>query len=1222
MEANLKGLGHMERYEYLAAAEQFQKVHDLAPAWLPGSINWAIALLNAQGEAEAKKKEQQTGAAGATTAGSIEAADRAKGGQQKATVEQAENNFEKALALFDNVLKSDPENLHAHYCRGLILEKKGELERAHQDFQFVVKRDPTDGYSWWKLGTTLTDPARPGMPATLKQANELIEIYTTAVKCNPYLVPALYKLQEASRWGRKLDDQKRVFELWKRLNPEQLVTGSGDVSKDRYGEMGRHALVIELDSARKGAEQSVPPPRFSEPRELTVTLPAGHRWVRESDFTGPLAIYRRARARFGPAIAIFDVNGDKSLDIFLAASVVAPDGIRDCLLINRGNGGFEDVTAKFGLPARQVSLGAAAGDFDADGHIDLFLTGVGTNVLLRNLGKEKGFEDVSKALGSSSPPAVSLSARWLDLDQDGDLDLYVINYTAAENADTALTDKTPAGLGNGAYRNDGKPAPMPGPENGWAPPAVSTGDKPEKGLSVAFTPWDGDGGKALLAGDAPHTAIAALDIDNDRDTDLVLAADGAVPTILMNDRLGRFRAIAYSDLKTPDPISGLAVLDVDRDSHADLAAVPVRGRVSIWRNRTPNSTGMVDTPLAFEFWPTDAHDWRAAQVVDLDLDGASDFLGLPAVAADAAPEWARNAGNRLATLQIALGPDTLKPLQGLAIADLAADPLPDLLLLRDGEGPRLARNLGNGQHWLALDVRGQWKLGPQYGPMRTNPQGLGARILLQGLTLRNFYNHTTPESGLAQSVGPVVLGVGENTSVNLIRLLWPDGVIQCEMEAKVDQKHDMREICRKTGSCPVLFTWDGERFVCIGDFLGGGGLGYLVAPGVYSQPDRDEAVAIAPDQLAEVGGVYYISVMEPMDELAYLDHLQLEVVDRPPGVQTVLDERFAPRGNRPTGKVVAWSTAIEPVKATDLSGRDVTDKLRHWDRRTVDGFKRLRQWIGYAEEHGIVLDFGDRLDALGETDPVVLCLAGWVEYPYSQTNYAASTAGLALKPPMLERLQDDGSWSVIEADPGYPAGMPRMTSLDLTGKLTGANCVIRLRTNMECYWDQAFLARPIPNERSRVKSTTLPVNKATLGDRGYTREISPDGRLPLVYDYEHVDPAPLARLIGNLTRYGDVAPLLRKDDDQLCLVGPGDEVRIEFDAKSVPPLQAGWTRSFVLRAAGYCKDADPFTATSDTIGPMPWKGMGPYPFGSDGERPADPAYRAYLREYQTRVIGN
>ena len=101
---------------------------------------------------------------------------------------------------------------------------------------------------------------------------------------------------------------------------------------------------------------------------------------------------------------------------------------------------------------------------------------------------------------------------------------------------------------------------------------------------------------------------------------------------------------------------------------------------------------------------------------------------------------------------------------------------------------------------------------------------------------------------------------------------------------------------RKTGSCPVLFTWNGRRFVCIGDFLGGGGLGYLVAPGIYSQPDRDEAIAITADQLQPSDGVFRLSVTEPMDEVAYLDHLRLDVVDRPPGVSSTPDERFAPDG--------------------------------------------------------------------------------------------------------------------------------------------------------------------------------------------------------------------------------------------------------------------------------------------------------------------------------------
>src|SRR5262249_32935708 len=220
---------------------------------------------------------------------------------------------------------------------------------------------------------------------------------------------------------------------------------------------------------------------------------------------------------------------------------------------------------------------------------------------------------------------------------------------------------------------------------------------------------------------------------------------------------------------------------------------------------------------------------------------------------------------------------------------------------------------------------------------------------------------STTSTGLAQSVGPVVLGLNKSPSVELVRLRWPDGTMQCELNARADAKLALAEYSRKEGSCPVLFTWDGERFVCIGDFLGGGGLGYLIAPGVYSQPDRDESVAIAGDQLRPIDGALRVSLTEPMDEISYIDHLRLEVVDRPPGVAATPDERFAPAGPRPTGELLAWRTQIEPVRAADLDGRDLTETLRHWDRRTADAFKKRRAWIGYAEEHGIVLDFGDRL---------------------------------------------------------------------------------------------------------------------------------------------------------------------------------------------------------------------------------------------------------------------
>ena len=1195
MAAHYRGLGAMERYEYTEAAEAFREVHTKAPGWTPGAINLAIALFNQGGEV----------------------ADKAKSSGQEVASGAPKLNLDEAARLLDDVLARQPENPWALYSRGIIRQYNGQLEEAHRDFKKVTEIDPRDANAWLELGGTLTDPDRPGMKAGRAQAAELVKIYAKAVECNPYLTTAIFKLAFAYRDSGDPKAQVKLLEQFKALDPKRNAAGSGEVAALVYGEMGRYARVIDPFPRAKEPEKSAPPPRFDPPVEIKVTLREGHRWARASDFVGPLAVVGRVRARFGQAVATFDADGDGKLDLYLTAAVVGPGGVHDVLLIRKGEDRYDDATAALGLPEDRAGLGVAAGDFDADRRTDLFLTGVGDNRLYRNAGKT--FEDVTKQAGLDASTALSLSARWLDLDQDGDLDLYVLNYAPSVDAGGAFTDQpAPPGLPNAAYRNDGKAARIAArPEDNWAPLAVATADLPAtEGLSIAFSTAF-PGLEALQAGKGSHTAVAALDVDEDRDIDLVVSSDGGPPMAILNDRAGAFRVEPLKDLKPDGPVSGLLVTDLDKDGRPDLVAVGPGGRVSAWRNattRTPEGT-----KLAWESRPIDARNWRSATASDLDLDTWPDLVGLPIADPSLGLAWARNAGTRLETRPLALAPDGSEgqPLVGFALADLAGDPLPDLLIVRDGLAPRVARNLGNGQHWLAVDLAGRWKT--SFDHMRTNSEGLGARLSLEGQGINVPYDHTTPSASLAQSVGPIVLGMGASPSAPLLRVRWPDGVMQCELNVTADKRLALVEQSRKTGSCPVLFTWNGKKFECLGDFLGGGGLGYLVSPGVYGQPDRDESVGIAPDQLKAVNGVYRLSIVEPMDEVAYLDKLTLDVVDRPPGVASTPDERFAPEGPRPTGEVIAWSKTIEPVKALDHEGRDVTPEIRAWDRRTVDRFRRLRGWIGYTEDHALVLDFEDRLAGSSAEQKLVLCLAGWVEYPYSQTNYAASTAGVSLRPPVLERQRGDGTWEVIDPHPGYPAGLPRMMTLDLTGKLAGPRCVLRLTTNMECYWDQAFIA--VADASARLRTTSLPVARADLRDRGYLREVSPDGRLPLLYEYEYVDPAPLARMEGSLTRHGDVARLLTTDDDQLCTVGPGDEARLEFEAKGLPDLPEGWTRSYVLRAIGYCKDADPFTAGSDSVGPLPWRTMPPYPFATKLERPDDPDYARYLRDYQTRPAG-
>jgi tetratricopeptide (TPR) repeat protein len=1198
MAAHFKGVGYMEQYEYGAAVKAFREVQARAPGWIPGSINLAIALLNDTGV----KVEQA----------------------KKAGGDAALGNFDEALNLLASVLEREPENPHAHFCRGIILEQQGRLAEAHKHFLRVTEIDPNDATGWYWAGSTLTDRDNPTQPAGPNQAKEQIAFFVKALERNPYMTPALYKMAMSSRFT-DMKTSRGLFEQWRKINPDRpdASPGPGDSADKKYGDMGKYADVINPFPRIEEAAKTAPAPlKFEGAQPLRVTLPAGQRWVKPSDFDGAAAIIGRARARFGAPAAVFDADGDGQLDLFLPSALIGPKGIHDTLLLNKGDGSFQDASASFGLPDDRSSLGAAAADFDADRHIDLFLTGAGANVLLRNR-DGKSFENVSSIFKQSGPPAVSLMARWLDLDQDGDLDLYVVNHCAVEHADRAFraAGEPPPGLANSAYRNDGQPDPASGATLQNRTPIATAYGTPlvAKGLTLALTSWTE--ATALVGGARAHTGIALLDVDGDRDLDLVLTAEKTAPVAILNDRLGQFHEAAIGGLPVVDQVSGILASDFDADGRTDLVAPAWNGRVFAWKNTTVRSTAATTMPT-FESWPINAINWLSAQAIDLDLDGFSDLLGLPASTDKPGemllPAWARNEGSRFTAQILPLNlpnPGVI----GLAAVDLIGDALPDILVIRAGEAPALARNLGNGQNWLALKLGGHWRVKPEL--MRTNSHAIGTRVLVEGQGLHVNYDHTTPDSGLSQSIAPVVLGLGHHDQAALVHLRWPDGVMQCELNVVANQKLDLAENNRKTGSCPVLFTWNGKRFVCVGDFLGGGGLGYLVAPGNYSQPDRDEAMAVTAEQLQPSDGVFRLSVTEPMDEVAYLDHLSLDVVDSPPGVSTALDERFAPEGPRPTGALMAWRTAIEPVRAVDIEGRDITELLRQRDRRTVDTFRKRDGWIGYAFDHGIIVDFGDRLSRYGLSDRLVLCLAGWVEYPYSQTNYAAATAGVALQPPAIERQRADGAWEMIEPHAGYPAGLPRLMTLDLTGKLSGPKCALRIKTNMECYYDQVFVVVRDQGALDSVRVSTLPVQTASIGHRGYTREISPDGLQPLIYDYEYVDPAPLASFRGKLTRHGDVTRLLTTDDDEFCVVGPGDEVQIEFPASGLPALPPNWTRSYVVRGIGYCKDADPFTATSDSIEPLPWRGMPAFPFGPEVKRPANPAHDAYLRAYQNRTAG-
>jgi len=464
-----------------------------------------------------------------------------------------------------------------------------------------------------------------------------------------------------------------------------------------------------------------------------------------------------------------------------------------------------------------------------------------------------------------------------------------------------------------------------------------------------------------------------------------------------------------------------------------------------------------------------------------------------------------------------------------------------------------------------------------------------------------------------------------------VRFRWPDLVWQAELDLNPGQVHIVNEKNRKTTSCPILFAWNGQRFGFITDFLGASSMGELEPDGSCRPPRPEESIKIEVGQNVPKDGYFIFKVAEPMSEVVYLDRLQLTVMDHPSDVRAYPDERFVSSGPPASQDLLAFRQEIYPAKARDHHGRDVTQTLRAWDRKMVDNFAR-RAWLGYAEEHWVELDFGNRLAGFGPKDRLVLCLAGWTDYPYPESIWAATQAGVALQPPTLERLGPDGKWQTLMTDMGFPAGLPRMMTVDVTGKLCGAACVVRLRTNMNVYWDQIFVA-PVLERISAaavgqgvgssrfLRTTTLEVADAQLEARGCAQEFSPDGHKPTIYDHDRRDLVPMSRMSGRLTRLGPVGELLRARDDRFVIFRQGEEITVRFDARHLPALPKGWTRSFVLRTWGYTKDCGPFTATRETIEPLPFQHMSKYPYGPDEHYPNDAFHQEYLERYNTRQVG-
>jgi len=868
---------------------------------------------------------------------------------------------------------------------------------------------------------------------------------------------------------------------------------------------------------------------------------------------------------------------------------------------------------------------------------------------------EPAFADRRVMDGLASPVALHL----LDADGDGRTDLLIARHDRVTVIlDPASRDLVPEGAGteDGGADNAGDVGVLRLEVTGLR--AAEPGDFDNDGLpdlalvtaegvsllrntGAGFEPLtEALGGELPASAARPYRGATWIDYDHDYDVDLVLL--GAESTLLRNVGGGEFAdhpdalpfpagvaldavqldlvpdapgldlAVSYGNRRgviLRDLLGGryaaedlpaleagaerLAAADFDNDGWTDLVARGENGPVLL-RNVPDAGFATVDRPRGL------AAGAPAAVLVDLENRGALELVaGGPG---EAPLTVARNLGQGRFGEATPLRLDSPFSPADMAAADFDRDGRSDLAVVATGGQLHLFLNrTETPHHWLTLDLTGVKNL--QAAP--------GAEVEVKA--------GSSYQKKLWRGV-PLTFGLGPNPRAETVRITWPNGLIQNEPRQEADTLAAYEEAQRLSGSCPMVFTWNGTEMEFISDILGVAPLGAAAGDGVYFQVDHDEYLGIRGDQLVPRDGVYQVRVTEELREVGYVDLARLVVVDHPADVEILHNDKF--KGPPyPEFKLFGIAAAsaqgggpIRPVAARDHAGHDALAEILAEDRVYPDRFQR--DYAGIAELHHLDVDFGDA-DPDGDA---VLVLNGWVDWADGSTFMSTAQAGgdPTLVMPHLQMRDAGGQWRTVIEDLGLPAGKPKSIVVDLAERWISASRELRIATSLAVYWDEIYLA--LGAREPQVRLTELAPSAADLRFRGFSRVVVHPRRLqPESFVYADVSATSTWNPTSGLyTRYGAVGELLEEIDDRFVVFGSGDELALEFPATDLPELPPGWARDYLFFVDGWAKDGDDNTAHSQTVGPLPFHAMPEYPYGPDHAFPDGPEHRRYVEEWLTR----
>ncbi len=1063
---------------------------------------------------------------------------------------------DRAAAAFTDAFKQDPKLAQAAVNDGIALMTLQRLDDAKKMLQQALALDPHSAQAWYNLG--LAQHADNELDAALAS-------FQQAFKYDPHDADSYYFAGVCLSEMKQYDKAIAMFQQALSVQPlhasaefamARALQRSGLTADAReHFKQFQHLTSAKISSAiglaygEQGRYSTVTP--VEEPQQrVRPMIP-----VRLEP--QPMIASGGGNNETGGA-CMLDVTGSGQMDLVLMAE--GAQAIR--VLHRRADGRFEELdAAAAGLKASGHAVACAVGDYDGDNRNDLAVALVDKVLLFRNLGDGR-FQDVTTEAGLA-PRNKPTGITFVDYDHDGDLDLFLTGAPLK-----------PGDVPNVLWRNNG---------------------------NKTFTEWTEPTG---LGGAGITSAAILTDFNNDRAVDLAVTGDSPAPALFVNPREGKYPTQPLYEEKLP-ATRGIAVLDFNKDGWMDIAVTHAGAPgLTLWRN----VAGLGNIGRRFERVPLPLRDAKQAwglTPIDIDNDGWIDLAAIVDTSAGPRVRVLRNRGDgSFEDASHALGLDAVKLTdpRGLIAADISGEGAPDLIVTQRNAPPVLLRNIGaNKNYFVRLDLSG----------FADNKTALGAKVEIFANGQWQKWELAGASGYATQAPPQILVGLGRAPGIDLLRILWPTGVLQDEIDLPRTPVIAMKEADRRGSSCPVLFAWDGHKYRLVTDVIGAAVVGHWFTPTRRNTPNPGEWIKVDGSRLAETDGKLSLRFIEPMEEVNYIDQLRLVAVDHPENVEVNPDERFLDDSPFASGRVIASSAAHLPVAARDGNGRDVLDALSHADHNFASGFTPT-PYDGFANLHTLTLDLG----SVDTAKPLRLLMTGYVNYFSATSLYAAWQAGIKPISPYVEAERADGSWQRILGEAGFPAGLERTIVVDLTGKLPAGTRSIRLVTNLEIYWDQVLVDN---NPEAEYHAREIPLAQATERFRGYPTQIEGASPGDLDYDYNRVSlTGPFQHQRGSYTRYGDVTALVKGVDDRYAIFGSGEEIATEFDASALPALPSHWKRDYFFYANGYVKDMDWWDASPYTVAQLPFHGMSQYPYPETEKFPDDANAVAYQLNWNTR----